>query len=114
MEVKSKKDISITIGLGEDKMPLKMWWSASEQKNLRQPEIKAMFLSMFDRDTKDTLKLDLWTKDFQTNEMDRFVYHTLRSLADSYFKATANKELANQMQQFAQYFGEKTEILVKE
>ncbi len=60
------------------------------------------------------MKLDLWTKDFQTNEMDRFVYHTLRTMADSYFKATKNQKLANDMQRFAQYFGEETEIIPKE
>ncbi len=73
-----------------------------------------MLLALFDKDTKDTLKLDLWTKDFQTNEMDRLMYHTLRTLADTYYKATKNQTLANQMQQFAQFFGEETEILAKE
>jgi gliding motility-associated protein GldC len=114
MEVKVKKKIGITVGLDENNLPVQMWWEASENPNGIQPEVKAMFLSMFDKETKDTLKLDLWTKDFQTNEMDRFVYHTIRSLADSYFKATGNKELANQMQHFAEYFGEKVEILAKE
>lgn len=113
-KVKVRKKIGVTVGLDENNLPVKMWWKASENPDNIQPEVKAMFLSMFDKDTKDTLKLDLWTKDFQTNEMDRFTYHTLRSLADSYFKATGNKEMANQMQQFAQFFGEKTEVLVKE
>jgi len=33
------------------------------------------------------------------------MYYTLRSLADTYINATGNKELAEQMQQFAHHFG---------
>jgi hypothetical protein len=43
--------------------------------------------------------------------MDRFFFQTLRGMADTYFKATQNRELAVDMQRFVQYFGEKTEIL---
>jgi hypothetical protein len=41
------------------------------------------------------------------------MYQTLRGLADTYYRATQNRELATDMQQFVQYFGEKTEILPK-
>ena len=74
-------------------------------------ECKAMLLSLFDKDTEETLKIDLWTKDMQVVEMDRFFYHTLRAMADTYFKATQNKDLAVDMQRFVQYFGEKTETI---
>jgi gliding motility-associated protein GldC len=109
-----EKEVKIKLSLDDNDIPSKMWWSSTDDKKDSAPEMKAMFLSMFDKDTKDTLKLDLWTKDFQMNEMDRFIYHTIRSLADSYLKATNNKDLANDMQRFAEYFGEKTEILAKD
>lgn len=109
-----EKEVKIKLSLDENNLPDRMWWSSTDDKKDKAPEMKAMFLSMFDKDTKDTLKLDLWTKDFQMNEMDRFIYHTIRSLADSYLKATNNKDLANDMQRFAEYFGEKTEILAKD
>ena len=47
----------------------------------------------------------------QVIEMDRFVFQTLRGLADTYFKATQNAELATSMRQFVHYFGEKTGII---
>jgi len=109
-----KKEVTITLGLDKDNVPEQIWWGSSDENAENPPEVKAMLLSLFDKDSKDTLKLDLWTKDFQTNEMDRFMYHTLRTLADSYYKATKNQSLANHMQQFAQFFGEQTEILAKE
>ena len=70
-----------------------------------------MLLSFLDRDSRDTLKIDLWTKDMEVAEMDRMMFYTLRALADTYYKASNNRELAEQMQQFAHYFGEKTEQL---
>jgi len=46
--------------------------------------------------------------------MDRFVYQALKSMGDTYHKATNNTKLANDIQRFAQYFGEETEIIKKE
>ncbi len=103
-------DIKITIGLDEANVPISMTWEAQDASATPQ-ECKAMLLSLFDRQNLDTLKIDLWTKDMQVLEMDRFFFQTLRGLADTYYKATQNVELANEMQRFVQYFGEKTEIL---
>ena len=49
----------------------------------------------------------------QVVEMDRFIFQTLRSLSDTYYRATQNKALANEMQRFVDYFGERTEIIPK-
>ncbi|MDX1943667.1 MAG: gliding motility protein GldC [Saprospiraceae bacterium] len=105
-----QSDIKITIGLDESNMPVSMTWQAEDAGQAPQ-ECKAMLLSLFDRDSMDTLKIDLWTKDMQVIEMDRFFFQTLRAMADTYYKATQNAQLASEMQRFVQYFGEKTEIL---
>ena len=114
MSVKKKSEIKLQIGLNKDKIPVKIDWQAEGGPNGAKPsEAKAFLLSIFDKDSKDTLKMDLWTKDMQVNEMDRFFYQTLRGLADTYFKATQNQQLATDMQRFVQYFGEQTEVLPK-
>ena len=105
-------EIKVRIQLDDKQMPSKMEWSASglgEGKDW-QP-CKAMLLSLFDEEKRDTLKIDLWTTQMQVIEMDRFFYQSLRALADTYHRATGNQELAIQMQQFAQYFAEKTELI---
>lgn len=107
-----KSKINIEIGVGDDNVPNSIHWQSSDNPNGAEvQECKAMLLALFDKDHLDTLKIDLWTKEMQVIEMDRFFYQTLRSMADTYYKATQNQELANQMQQFVQYFGEQTEIL---
>lgn len=105
----SHSDIRIRVGLDEKKWPASIEWEAQGQEGL-QPS-KAMLLSLFDGSTKETLRMDLWTHEMQIMEMDRMMYHTLRGLADTYYKSTNNKELSVAMQQFAQYFGEKTGII---
>lgn len=111
----TKNTIVIDINLNEDKHPVNIEWSSTANPDGTKPkECKAMLLSLFDKDHLDTYKIDLWTSEMQVAEMDRFMFQTLKALADTYFKATRNQELSNDMQRFVQYFGEETEILTKE
>ena len=113
-KVVKKSEIKIEVGLNQENIPLEIYWQAVDNPETKTPKpSKALLLSLFDEETKDTLKIDLWTQDMQIFEMDRFVFQTIRALADTYFKATQNKELAADMQRFANYFGEKTEIIPK-
>lgn len=106
-------NIKIAVGLDKGNVPVSMEWKADDNQVEKPMEAKAFLLSIFDKESKDTLKIDLWTNEMQVSEMDRFFYQSLRGLADTYFKATQNRELAVDMQKFVQYFGEKTEIIEK-
>ena len=104
--------IRITVNLDEKNMPTSIDWDADDRTDGDKPvECKGMLLSLFERETLDTMKIDLWAIDMQVNEMDRFFFQTLRGMADTYFRATQNRELAVDMQRFVHYFGEKTGIL---
>ena len=111
--VAKSSEIRIKVGLDEKGVPVQMDWMAEDGKNEKWQQSEAMLLSLFDPTTLDTLKIDLWTTQMQVGQMDRMMYQTLKALADSYFRATQNREMASQMQQFAQYFGEKTEVVPK-
>lgn len=112
--VVKESTIQINIGLNAENIPIAMdWFSTDNPDKIDVAPCKAMLLSLFDSDHKDTLKIDLWTNEMQVQEMDRFMFQTLRGLADTYFKATQNKDLAVDMQKFVQYFGEKTELIPK-
>ncbi len=114
-KIKKKSNINIEIGLDEERMPVDIKWNASDGPDgPGRKAAKAFLLSIFDKHSKDTLRIDLWTKEMQVIEMDRFMFQTLRALADTYFKATQNAKLAADMQRFVQYFGEETEIIPKD
>lgn len=107
--------IRITVGLDDKNVPAHLEWEADDSPNKGKPDAcKAMLLALFDKESLDTVKIDLWTKEMQVHEMDRFFFQTLRSLADTYYKATQNRELAVDMQKFVHYFGEKTGIIESE
>ena len=106
--------IRINVGLNEQNIPVEITWEADDQKGVEPKPCKAMFLSLFERQAKETLKIDLWTEDMQVAEMDRMIFHTLRSMTDTYLKASNHVELAQQFQQFVHYFGEKTGIIPSE
>ena len=104
-------EIRITVALDEERMPTDM---RLEGTDIGDPQVvKAMLLSVFDLERRETLKIDLWTKDMQVMEMDRFMFQTLRGLAETYRRSTNNEELATAMAQFVTYFGEKTGIMPK-
>ena len=109
-----KSQINIEVTLDDNQVPDQIHWSATDQKGSGPAEAKAILLALFDKEHLDTLKIDLWTKDMQVAEMDRFFYNTLKSMADTYMRATGNNQLAGAMQQFAVYFGGETEIIPKE
>ncbi len=105
----SKSTIIVEIELDDKKMPIGISMKDSSQS----VDCKAMMLAFFDKKTKDTLRIDLWTNEMQVLEMDKFFFESLRSMADTYVKATRNKELGNEFQKFAHYFGEKTSIVAE-
>jgi len=112
--VKTSK-ITCKVGLDAQNVPVKIEWQAQDSPDTPDfKESKAMLMAFFDKDYRDTYKIDLWTNELQVGEMNKFMYQTLRGLADTYFRATNNKEMANDMQKFVQYFGEKTEVTAPE
>jgi gliding motility-associated protein GldC len=112
-KISDKKNISLNIGLDDKKTPVYIDWLATDAENEQPIECKAMLLSLFDKDHRDTFKIDLWTNEMQVIEMDKFMFQTLKGLAETYFKATNNSQLSNDFMRFVQYFGEKTEVLPK-
>lgn len=112
-EVVKSSDITIRVGLNSEQVPVKIEWGASDRNNGVLEECKVLAVALFDKDHRDTLRIDLWTKEMQVLEMDRFMYQILRSLSQTYLRATQNKDLAEEMAKFAHYFGEKTEIVSK-
>ena len=107
----SSNIISLKIDLDSQKVPESIAWKSDNNQEKGFTECKAFLLSLFEKESKETFKIDLWTKDMQMIEMDRFVFYSLKSMADTYFRATGNKELANEFQNFADHFGRQTNIL---
>ena len=109
-----KSIISLEVTLDENKIPSAIHWLADDGPDSgSKQEVKAFLLSLYDGIAGETLKIDLWTKDMQVHEMNRMVYFTLKSLADTYSRATENKALATDIRRFSDYFAEKAQLEIK-
>jgi len=109
-----KSEIKIQVELDDDKQPVRIDWSAEAQEGVELRESKAMLVSFFDKESLETFKIDLWTNEMQVAEMDRFMFHTLRALTETYYRSTKNEELSNQMKSFVDHFGKFTKIIPDE
>jgi gliding motility-associated protein GldC len=106
-----KSEISITVSLDDNNVPEKIEWDASEVDGHNIS--KAMMLSLWDDTAKNTLRIDLWTKDMIVDDMKQFFHQNLLSMADTLERATSEKEAAQAMRNFAQEFGEKLNLVMK-
>jgi len=68
MSEKNKK-IDIEVELDEKNIPENIRWSATDLQGYDEANCRAMILAMWDHQRKDTLRLDLWTKDMTVDEM---------------------------------------------
>jgi len=109
-EIVKKSEIKVNIGLNENKLPLEMKWTASDG-NIVDQEAKAMFLSLWDPNEKNTMKIDLWTKDLTVDEMKQFFHQTLLTMADTFENATGEKNICEDLRDYCYHFADKMNIL---
>ena len=82
-------------------------WEADEAPEPGLQEAKAMILALWDANARNSMRIDLWTKDMSIDDMNDFFYQTLLSMADTYENATNNKNLMAEIKMFARDFAEK-------
>ena len=106
---KHASNISIDVVLDENKIPEKLNWS-TEDGGVTNEESKAIFISVWDHQRKESLRIDLWTKDMPLDEMKIFFHQTLSSMADTFQRATNDEKMTETMKEFCDYFAEKLEL----
>ncbi len=109
MAVKHTSEITFKVGLDENKIPEAISWSA-EDGGIENSESKALMISVWDHEKKDTLRMDLWTKDMPVDEMKQFFHQTLVSMANTFERATDDQKMSATMRDFCDYFAEKLEL----
>ncbi len=104
-------EIKFTVTLNEKNMPQKIDWSATDGGVMSSS--KAIMLSVWDAEEKNTLRIDLWTQEMMVDEMKQFFHQNLLSMSDTLERATGEKEAAKAMRNFAQEFGERMKLVMK-
>lgn len=104
-----RSKIELRIELDENKIPETLSWTA-EDGGVADAATKAMLLSIWDPEAKETLSIDLWTKDMPVDEMKLFFHQTLVRMASTFEKATQETEISGRMRDFAAYFAEQLKL----
>lgn len=104
-------EITFRVNLDENHIPEKIEWKASDTNDSGQCD--AAFLTIWDKQQKNTLRIDLWTKDMMVDDMQIFFHQMMLSMSDTFARATGNQQLSKEMKDFAMNMGEKMGILRK-
>ncbi|MCV9388753.1 gliding motility protein GldC [Reichenbachiella ulvae] len=106
-----KSKISIEVTLDENSVPESIEWSAEDNLNGAIQKAKATSLSFWDDEKKDTLNLDLWTKDMNVDAMKMFYVNMLGSASNTLLNATGDEfmssEIANLCEKLVEYLNQK-------
>ncbi|BDD04365.1 gliding motility protein GldC [Aureibacter tunicatorum] len=94
----TEKDISIKVSLDKDNIPEDIKWNATDASNQEAFEdAKAINLSIWDPKQNNTLRIDLWTKEMQVDEMKRFYVDCIGGMAQSILNSTGDEIMAKRM-----------------
>ena len=107
----SQNTIQFEIELDENQIPNQIVWKASD--NQESGECDAAFLTIWDKKDKNTLRINLWTKDMMIDDMHIFFHQMILSMSDTYKRATGDEQISKDMKDFAFTMGEKLGILKK-
>lgn len=88
--------IQFKIDLDEKNVPERIIWDASDKPE-ELSETKSISLSLWDHQQKNTLRIDLWTKDMPVDEMKRFYIDCLGGLAQSALTSTGDEFISNEI-----------------
>jgi len=110
-------EIKLTVELDEHNVPEKLMWQSTDGETQEALPAKAMFLALWDHQYKNSLRIDLWTKDMPLDEMKRFFYETLQTMGDSFIRAAGDDALAKavigDLRDYCDHFAEKMEVVKK-
>ena len=106
-------EIKFSIQLDDNNIPENILWEASEKRPQIAEPTQAICISLWDDSQKNTLKIDLWTKNMPVDTMKRFYVETLGGLAESLKNATGDETMVNEMNDLCERLGKYLEASSK-
>ena len=104
-------EINFRVTLDEKHMPERIDWDATDAGEPGAKKCEAILISLWDSKGKDTLGIDLWTKNMMVDDMNVFVHQTLLKLSSTYKDATNDSSTAKLINDCAKDFAEKLQLV---
>jgi gliding motility-associated protein GldC len=92
-----KSEINFSIELDNNNVPEKIQWDATDKPDPGLTDTKSISVALWDHKQKNTLRIDLWTKDMPVDDMKRFYIECLGGLAQSALSATGDEFIASEI-----------------
>lgn len=94
----NKSKIEFDIALDDQHIPEKILWSATDNPQGNTPtETKAVSISLWDHQQKQSLRMDLWAKDMTVDEMKKFYIECIAGIGDSIKRSTDDELMAREI-----------------
>ena len=90
-------EIKFKISLDSANIPEKIEWDADEKEDVGLSETKSISIALWDNDQKNTLRIDLWTKDMPVDEMKRFYIDCLGGISQTLLNATGDEFMSTEI-----------------
>ena len=104
-----KQTLKFEVELDENHLPVNIEMNSGDESE-KQSNIKALMISAWAAQTKETLRVDLWTKDLPVNEMFIMFHQTMTGMANALEKATGHDKLAGALRDYCEFFAAETKI----
>ena len=92
-----KSEIKFTISLDEGNVPEKITWNASDKPEDSPSETKSIAISLWDQEQRNTMRIDLWTKEMPVDDMKRFYIDCLGGMAQSILNSTGDEFMSTEL-----------------
>ena len=106
----NKSKLPFDLQLDDNNVPKKIIMNSSDSQ-AEDVLLKSVIIAAWDEKTKETLRVDLWTKDMMVNEMYIMYHQTLMSTANTLSKSTGQDQLAGALRDYCDYFAQETRII---
>lgn len=106
----SESKLTFDLELDENNVPKNIVMNSTDKQAVNI-NLKSLIISGWDAKTKETLRVDLWTKDMMVNEMFIMYHQTLMSMANTLEKSTGHDKLAGALKDYCEFFAEQTKII---
>jgi gliding motility-associated protein GldC len=105
-----RAEIKLTIDLDDDNVPESIMWESTDSQTKEALPVKSIMLALWDQNYRNTLRIDLWTKDMPVDDMKRFFYETLQTMGDSFLRATGETNIVEDLRDYCAHFADKMEL----
>lgn len=105
-----KQTLKFEVELDDNHLPIDIEMCTDNDNNNNEESIKALMISAWSAQNKETLRLDLWTKDMPVHDMFIMYHQTMMGMATSLSKSTGHDKLAGALRDYCDFFAEQTKI----